>query len=274
MQPAIDAHVHLSEFVNDALRHFANLNGLMYTFSELNSLMAESGTEASLLLSPPLLGGGIVPNERIISLCSSSGGKLHPIITVEPSEKEVSSALSLASSHRESVKGFKVRLGYVEKFPCDPVLDRLYDYAVSESLPVLFHTGDTADPRASLRHAHPLNLDELANRRTELKIVACHFGNPWLDDVAELIYKHQNVFADISGMAIGGGRYSREHLKALARRLSECIYYAGGADRVLYGTDYPVSTPSVSMQLVSLLEVSSKDKRKILYSNSKELFDL
>ena len=69
----------------------------------------------------------------------------------------------------------------------------------------MFHTGDTATSTGSLKHAHPLTLDAVANLRPELKIVICHFGNPWISDVAELIYKHPNVYADISGLVAGDG---------------------------------------------------------------------
>jgi uncharacterized protein len=31
----------------------------------------------------------------------------------------------------------------------------------------------------------------------------CHLGNPWILDCQEILYKNQNVNADISGLVIG-----------------------------------------------------------------------
>ena len=73
-----------------------------------------------------------------------NAGKLAPVITVEPSAKEVKAAVKLAEENRRVVKAFKVRLGYVKASAENPVFDRLYNYAESEGLPILFHTGDTA----------------------------------------------------------------------------------------------------------------------------------
>jgi predicted TIM-barrel fold metal-dependent hydrolase len=95
---------------------------------------------------------------------------LEPVITVEPTAKEVKAAVQLAEENGKMVKAFKVRLGYVKASAESPVFDILYDYAESEGLPVLFHTGDTAFSTGDLARSHPLTLDGLANRREELVI--------------------------------------------------------------------------------------------------------
>ena len=272
MQKAFDAHIHLSEHPDDLLLDYARRNRLRYSLAELLKLMATSGIGEGLLLSPPLRGGGPLPNEEVLSLCSRSGGKLSPIVTVEPSKKEAAEAVRLAEQNRSVVKGFKIRLGYTSASATSPVFGEVYDYAQTEELPVLFHTGDTAISNGDLSKSHPLTLDQLANRREEMKIVLCHFGNPWFDDVAELIYKHPRVYADLSGLTTGGGAYAGKFARWLARRLSEAIYFAGGAEKVIFGTDYPVTRPSEALGLVDLLDVSSVDMERILWRNAKDVF--
>ncbi len=170
---------------------------------------------------------------------------LSPIFTVEPLPEDVRRAVELAKRNRD-VKGFKVRLGYLKVFADDPVYDPLYAYAESEDLPVMFHTGDTATRNGSLEHAHPLTLDRLANSHPGLKVVVCHFGNPWVQDVAELIYKHPNVYADISGLVVGGSKYFEGYLDSLAEQLTRAIYFAGGAEKVIVGTyDFHLSKEGV-----------------------------
>jgi uncharacterized protein len=273
LSSAIDAHVHLSEDPEDELIPYARLNGLKYDLEELLGLMRSNGIGQGLLLSPPLRGGKPSPNERVVELCKRSSGVLSPVFTVEPSRVEVEHALDLARTIRD-VRGFKVRLGYLKVFADDPVYAPLYERAESEGLPVMFHTGDTATSDGSLEHSHPLTLDRLANSRPGLRIVICHFGNPWIQDVAELIYKHQNVYADISGLAVGGSKYTDGYLDFLAQQLTHAIYYAGGAGKVIFGTDYPVSTQAMALDLVRRLKVDDADRAAILSGNARKVFGL
>ncbi len=270
----IDAHLHLSERQDDALNRFARMNGLSYTLDELLSTMRRYEVERGLLLSPPLQGPAILPNEEIIKLCTKSKGMLAPVVTVEPSTKEVKAAVNLAEENDREVKAFKVRLGYMNASADNPVFDRLYDYAESKRIPLLFHTGDTAFSTGDLARSHPLTLDRLANKREKLTIILCHFGNPWFEDAAELIYKHPNVYADVSGLTTGGGPYAEKYAQWLARKISEAIYFAGSAEKVIFGTDYPVTKHSDALALVRSLDVDERDKEKILWRNAERVFRL
>ena len=274
LQKVIDAHIHLSERGDDALMRFARANGLRYTMDELLSTMREHKIMRGLLLSPPLQGSRPLPNDEVISMCARSDGMLAPVITVEPTAKEVKAAIELAETNKKEVKAFKIRLGYVKASAEDRVFNRLYDYAESEKIPVLFHTGDTAFSTGDLTLSHPLMLDRLANKRERLTIVLCHFGNPWFEDVAELIYKHPNVYADISGLITHSDAYADKYSDWLAKKISEAIYYAGGAEKVIFGTDYPVTKHSEALALVSRLEIEESDKEKILWRNAERVFHL
>ena len=275
MDRVIDAHAHCSgKRKDDRLRPYAKVNGLRYDLEELLEKMHENGIARSLLLSPPMRGGVPLPNLEIVKLCEKSRDKLLPVFTVEPEKGAVRAAVRLAYAHRGFVKGFKVWLGYRRVFARDEVFSPLYDYAEEHKLPVLFHTGDTASSTGSLSHAHPLTLDELANKREGLRIVICHLGNPWMLDAAELLYKHANVFADISGLMVGGGGYAKEYMRMIAERINETVYYAGGAEKVVFGTDYPVETHESGLSLVSMLKVTQADKERILWRNASRLYSI
>lgn len=272
MTKIIDTHVHLSGSSSDSLTGFAKLNVLKYTLREYLMIMKKLNIQKGLLLSPPLKGGGPVPNQEIIELCRKSGLRLLPVLTAEPSTKQITDTLELAKRHHSTVKGFKIRLGYHSAKASDRIFEPVYNYAESEKLPVLFHTGDTATSNGHLRLSHPLQLDELSNRRPDMLIVACHFGNPWFDDVAELVYKHENLYADISGLFAGGGSYGKEYLSLVTSRLSKSIYYIGDARKVLFGTDYPVTRPETTLKLVKMLKITDADRERILFDNAAGLF--
>jgi uncharacterized protein len=271
----IDAHVHCSDKRrDDRLRPYAKLNGLRYDLEELLEVMESNGVRRSLLLSPPMRQGEPLPNLEVVKLCERSRDQLFPVFTVEPEKAAVKEALKLAEGQRGFVKGFKIWLGYRRVFAHDEVFGPLYDYAEEHKLPVLFHTGDTASSTGSLAHAHPLTLDEVANEREDLKIVVCHLGNPWISDTAELLYKHGNVFADISGLVVGGGGYAKEYMRMLAQRISEAVYFAGGAEKVIFGTDYPVETHENGLSLVSMLKITQADRERILWRNASRLYSI
>lgn len=269
----IDAHLHLSELEDDELLRYAQFNGLKYSLDELLRLIKENDVVQGLLLSPPLKNGSPAPNSRIIELSKKSEGKLFPVITVEPEESSVRLALKEARENLGYVKAFKIRLGYVKVYADNPVFEPIYRYAEELDLPVMFHSGDTATATGSLKHSHPLTIDPLANSRTELKIVICHFGNPWISDVSELIYKHPNVYADISGLVAGdGSKYAEGYIDSLASKLSDAIYFAGGADKVIFGTDYPVETFSAGLHLLGKLKIDEDDLDKITWRNAMKVY--
>jgi len=272
LHKVIDAHIHLSERSDDALRRFAKMNGLGYTLDELLAEMRKNDVKHGLLLSPPLRNGRPLPNDSVFELCRRSGGVLAPAVTVEPTAGEVKAAVRLAEEKRKEVRAFKVRLGYVKGGADSRVYAPLYDFAEAEGLPTLFHTGDTAFSTGDLALSHPLTLDRLANKREELTMVLCHFGNPWFEDVAELIYKHPNVYADISGLTTGGGSYPGKFAEWLAKKLSEAVYFAGGAEKILFGTDYPVTKLSDALDLVRRMEVDEADRELIRWRNATKVF--
>src|SRR5207253_8647764 len=139
LQKIIDAHVHLSERQDDALIRFARMNGLRYTLVEVLVTMQRYGITRGLLLSPPLQGTVALPNDKVIALCAHSGGMLAPVVTVEPTAKDVKAAVKLAKENKKEVKAFKVRLGYVNASAERPVITGLYVYFESEGLTRLFH---------------------------------------------------------------------------------------------------------------------------------------
>ena len=234
--------------------------------------MRNNNVKHGLLLSPPFEKSGCLPNTEILDHCEETNGTLVPVVTVEPTSREVREAINLTRENRNNVKAFKIRLGYVSASAENPVFHRLYDYAESEQLPVMFHTGDTAFHNAALMKSHPLALDAVANERENLTIVLCHFGNPWFIDTAEMLYKHPNVYADTSGLITNEGEFVAQYENWLVGKLSEAIHYAGSCDKILFGTDWPVSKYPEMLRLIRRLSVTGRDKQKILYDNAQRLF--
>jgi len=75
----------------------------------------------------------------------------------------------------------------------------------------------------------------------QLKIVIAHMGYPWVADAAEVCYKNKNVYTDTSGFVYGTFTKNDEALFKDILRTYTAI--AGSLDKVLFGTDWPLSAP-------------------------------
>jgi hypothetical protein len=115
---------------------------------------------------------------------------------------------------RGKLVALKAYLGYLPFGPEHVNYAPYYRLAAKYKLPVIFHTGDTWSTKAKVRYAHPLLVDEVAVDHPEVRFVMAHFGNPWLIDAAEVIFKNNNVWADLSGLYVG------DEKAMISRRLS------------------------------------------------------
>jgi predicted TIM-barrel fold metal-dependent hydrolase len=169
------------------------------------------------------------------------------------------------------IKGIKILLGYFSIIPDDEKLLPFYDLCEKYDCPVILHTGDTLFSNAKLKYSHPLNVDSLAVDRPKLKIVMAHVGNPWLVDAAEVIYKNENVYGDISGFFMKFG--DKEYEDLVVKRLNELIAYAGGK-KLLFGTDFPLVDAVRYVEFVKRLDLSKEELELTFYKNAERLFKL
>lgn len=152
----------------------------------------------------------------------------------------------LAGGQVAALKGY---LGYLHYEPAHANYRRYYELAAKYDLPVMFHTGDTYSPRAKLKYAHPLGIDEVAVDHPNTRFVICHIGNPWTLEAAEVIYKNINVWGDLSGLMVGGddlfiSEEGREAAADLSHAIHRAIRFSERPNRFVYGTDWPLAPMS------------------------------
>jgi predicted TIM-barrel fold metal-dependent hydrolase len=154
------------------------------------------------------------------------------------------------------VVALKCYLGYLHFEPAHPNYRRYYELAAKYNLPVMFHTGDTYSPRAKLKFAHPLGVDEVAVDHPDTRFVICHVGNPWTLDAAEVIYKNMNVWADLSGLMVGTDEMfatdeGREAAAELGHAVRQAIRFSERPNRFIYGTDWPLAPMTAYRDFIS-----------------------
>ncbi len=273
--PRVDTHLHLSRWWRD-LPRTAYRADLDYTVAGLLAEMDQSGIGHGLVLQlheAPSVTDGIAEAEGQFA---TSEGRLHPVSTVDPTKgpEEVRRALELWDRER-GLAGIKLYPGYLSFYPHDARLAPVYEYAHRRGLPVLFHQGDTLDGLGLVKYARPIEVDEVAGRYRDVSFVLCHFGNPWMGEGAELVYKNENVYADTSGLL---GHPSLPYFGRMIDQARHAIYEAivtvGRPDRILYGSDWPLEELRIAVDLIDQLDLPEADRAAILGGNAHRLFRL
>lgn len=169
------------------------------------------------------------------------------------------------------VQGIKLYPGYEDYAINDSSLQAVFQIAEKYDVPVMIHTGDTYAKRAKVRQAHPLLVDDVAVDFPEVKFILCHLGNPWFQDAAQVLYKNDNVYADISGLTLGDFHY--EFKRYMLQRVKDLIMYMGDpGQQLLYGTDWPLAGMGTYLKFFDGLELSDEARDNIAWRTAARLF--
>lgn len=170
------------------------------------------------------------------------------------------------------IRALKLYPGYEPVRPSDASLRPVYALAEEFGVPVMIHTGDTYEPRAKVRYAHPLDVDDAAVENPGVRFVICHVGNPWVMDAAEVIYKNANVFADLSGFTLGD--FQPRFAAMMKRKVDELIAYVNDPTKLMYGSDWPISGFASYLEFVRSLDATDEEMEGILWRNAARVFGI
>lgn len=196
--------------------------------------------------------------DRFLGACSLTGQELHDADKVREAEE-----LLL----RDDIIGMKFYTGYEHYYATDPGLEPCFEAIQKQGKVAIFHSGDTYSVKkdAKLKYAQPLAFDDVAVDHPELKVVIAHMGYPWHRDTAEVMYKNSNVYTDISGYVYG--EFTSITRAQLRQVVDEFFFIYGSMDRVLFGTDFPISNQRSyveSMKTNNIFDVTSKNTNDLI----------
>jgi predicted TIM-barrel fold metal-dependent hydrolase len=101
----------------------------------------------------------------------------------------------------------------------------------------------------------------------------CHLGNPWFTDAAEVLYKNDNVYADISGLTLGDFEYAFE--KMILDRLREMITYMGKPRRqLMFGTDWPLAGMKGYIKFFDNLDLTDEQREGVAWKTAARVFKI
>ena len=204
----IDIHVHPAFFdpINgddkkEELRHNElniHKNGtasLQHFFNKMNC----AGIDMCALLpedySTSMQGEVLVSNKEIRKLVDLAPDRFIGFASVDPHDPSALEKLEEAFAVLD-LKGLKLHPARQHFHPDDKIMEPIYDLCEKYDRPIIFHCGLSFEAHATSKNCHPLDFEQLAERREKLRFSLAHFGWPWCRETAMLMLKYPNVYTD------------------------------------------------------------------------------
>lgn len=195
-------------------------------------------------------------NRFISETCKNGSGFMTGLGTLHPDspniagdiEELVSLGLHGVKLHPD-IQGFKL-----DDYRC------LKIYELCEGkLPILFHTGDKRYDMSN-----PNRLAPILEIYKNLSVIGAHFGgySVW-EDAERLLPKYENLCVDCSSS------FFMMNDDEIRRAIN--VY---GADRVLFGTDYPMWDQLCEINRLLSLELPDEVYEKIFHKNAERVFGI
>jgi L-fuconolactonase len=183
--------------------------------------------------------------QTLVGIAQASDGLVRGVVGwVDLAAREASTVIAELAA-RDVVKGVRPMLGFIED------TDWILRADVQAALETLARHSLSLDVAARARHL-PL-LPELAQRHPSLAMVIDHGAKPtiargefqpWARDIAR-VARETPMFCKLSGLATeAGANWSDDDLRPYVDHLIECF----GADRLMWGSDWPVVDLAGGMQ--------------------------
>ena len=260
----IDCHTHVNNY------HDEQVEALGECIAKLQASMRRNRVDVALVLTSYKV-VPVRPSTRAVVEATRQHANLHVVAGISWANLTGGDLEELRSLLQErAIKGLKLYPGYEPFYPSDSKLSPIYSLAEEFDVPVMIHTGDTYSPTGKVKYSHPLNVDEVAVDYPRVKFVICHLGNPWLRDCMEVVYKNENVYADISGLVLGD--FSDRFEEYMRKQLQEMLLWGMNPGKVLFGTDWPISSMESYLKFMEELRLPAKDKRLMFAENAARLF--
>lgn len=261
---AIDAHCHIypEKIASRAVAGTDNFYGLHSVYAGTVTDLLEKGENAGIdrfivqsVATAPKQVQSI--NNFIAAEVSAHPDKLTGLGTLHPESEDIKGDIDHLIEL--GLKGVKLHPD-IQQFKIDDYRClKIYELCEEKGLTVLMHTGDSR-----YDYSNPNRMLPILKIYTNLTVIGAHMGgwSVW-DEAAKQLSGMPNFYVDTcSTFAF----IKPEKAKALIRHY--------GADRVLFGTDYPMWNYKQELEYFFSLGLDENEIRSILSINAKKLFNL
>jgi uncharacterized protein len=123
----------------------------------------------------------------------------------------------------------------------DPRMTPVYEYLVKRNLPLTMHMGTTFGQKAPIRQGMPTDVDEIAARYPDLKMIMAHMGHPWCEECIVIARKNPNVYCEVSALYYRPWQFYNTLICAQEYLITE-------RDKIFWGTDFPFTSVKDSIE--------------------------
>jgi uncharacterized protein len=231
-------------------------------------LMDEAGVEHSLLIAVRAgdrnwKGSFEIPYETVARWCDRHPTRFSGLAGADPTR----GMEQLRDLERAAQLGFVGVHAYPHWFrlPPDAALwYPIYAKCCELDLPYMLQVGQNLIYQKDVRLpsvARPILLDQVAIDFPELTLIGIHVGTPWADEMIAMAWKHERVF-------IGIDAYAPKYLPSSLIRYMDSY----GADKVLFGTDWPVIDPRRGVAEMQAHNLKPEPYAKVMRENAIRIF--
>lgn len=160
------------------------------------------------------------------------------------------------------LKGLKLHPEYQNFVVDDMRMLRIYDYALSKGLLLLFHAGFDPGFPAPFKSS-PKQFAAIADAMQGGVLIAAHLGGHAQWDDVEQYLLGKNIYLDT---AMGFDYYPHEQFLRIVN--------GHGADKILFASDSPWSSAEKEITVLQSLPLSKQQKEMILGQNAKEILKI
>ena len=227
------------------------------------ALMDEAGVDKLMLAAWCRPEGWVISNEEVAVYTQAFPDRFIGVAAVDLS-KPVAAVRELERLVKErDFKALRIVPWLWKLAPNHRLYYPLYVKCIELDIPFCTQVGHTGPLMPSETGRPVPYLDEVALDFPELRIVAGHIGHPWTDEMIGVAWKHDNVYIDTSAYL---PRYYPPQLLQFMQNY--------GADKVMFGSNFPQLSHSRCMAQVQELGLKPEVQAKFLYGNASRVFRL
>ena len=137
----------------------------------------------------------------------------------------------------------------------DERMFELYDYMREMKIPLLIHTGDYR-----YDYSHPRRLKNILKEFPGIITIGAHFGGWSVCDLAYEFLGEENCYVDTSSA-----------FWMLGTKRAQELIRMYGAERVLFGTDFPMWKAKDELETINNMTLTDDEKELIFYKNAEKI---
>lgn len=204
--------------------------------------------------------GGI---EGLQKIYEETGGRLHYLGVYHPRYSSACLGATKKAVRYSGFVGLKIHPVAHGTAGDDPSYEPVWQFAAEHDLAILAHSWSPSEYHPEQALATPRRFEKYVERFATVRLVLAHTGGrgSGRGEMVRLANRYPNVFTDFAGDIFDEG-------------LIESLVKVIGAERVLFGSDFPWLDPRANLTRVFLSEISTESKRKILRDNAIRIFKL